>query len=207
MKNSLHYFPLVVFIILSTSCGKKSKTKNSSESELVNLVNAVQEQIMVQGNISEEEEQVLLGLCNIISHDDGLSNFNPEDRMVLKDVELVPIYEGCEGLTKDETRACFKAKVNAFIKREFNVEVSKKLNLSDPKQVDVFFIIDKNGAVSGLKVRDSDVSVQGEILRVLRKLPVMTPAIHNGQQVSVLCSAIITYGNDIDVEVVYIPEQ
>jgi acyl-coenzyme A thioesterase PaaI-like protein len=58
-----------------------------------------------------------------------------------------------------------------------------------------------------MKVRDSEVTVQAEILRVLRKIPVMKPAIHNGDPVSVICSIIVTYGNNIDVDVVYIPER
>ena len=58
-----------------------------------------------------------------------------------------------------------------------------------------------------MKVRNSEVTIQSEILRVLRKMPVMTPAIHNGESVSVLCSMIVKYGNDIEIDVVYIPER
>ena len=38
-------------------------------------------------------------------------------------------------------------------------------------------------------------------------MPVMKPAIHNGKSVPVLCSIIVKYGNEIDVDVVYIPER
>jgi hypothetical protein len=58
-----------------------------------------------------------------------------------------------------------------------------------------------------MKVRDSEVTVQAEILRVLRKIPAMKPATHNGESVSVLCSIIVTYGNNVEVDVVYIPER
>ena len=34
----------------------------------------------------------------------------------------------------------------------------------------------------------------------------MKPAIHNGQPVSVLCSIVVNYGKEIDVDVAYIPE-
>ena len=46
-----------------------------------------------------------------------------------------------------------------------------------------------------------------EILRVLRKIPVMRPATHNGESVAVLCSIILSYGDEIEVEAVYIPER
>jgi hypothetical protein len=170
-------------------------------------INAVQEQVMAQGNITEEEEQALLSLCSIVSHDDGLATYTTDNSIILKDVEIAPVYNGCEDLTIEETRECFNDKVSAFIKREFNMNVSKDLNLSEPKQVEVFFIINEKGNLTGMKVRDSEVTVQAEILRVLRKTPVMKPATQNGESVSVLCSIIITYGNNIVVDVVYIPER
>ncbi|MDO1500908.1 hypothetical protein Q2T40_12275 [Winogradskyella maritima] len=207
MKYPFYRLTFLVLIVLYISCGQNSKSQNSSESELINRVNAVQEQIMVQGNMSEEEEQALLSLCNIISKDDGLSNVSTENQMVLRDVETAPIYEGCEELTNEETEECFKTKVASFVKREFNLNLLRDLNLSEPKQVDAFFVIDQSGNVAGFKVRESEVTIQGEILRVLRKLPVMKPAIHNGKPVSVLCSIIVTYGDDIDIEVVYVPER
>ncbi len=162
---------------------------------------------MAQGNMTAAEEQALLGLCSIVSHDDGLATYTTDNSMVLKDVEFVPVYYGCEGLSKEETRACFTNKVSAFIKREFNLSIPQKLNLAKPKQVEAFFIINENGNLTGMKVRDSEATVQAEILRVLRKMPVMKPATQNGERVSVLCSLIISYGATIDVTVVYIPER
>ncbi|MGS2727342.1 hypothetical protein ACU8DI_12095 [Psychroserpens sp. BH13MA-6] len=197
---------IISFTLLYVSCQDSSKTSAPIESELITKINAVQEQVMAQGHMSKEEEEALLGLCSIVSHNDGLANYDPEERMLLKDVDFAPIYDGCEELSKDETRTCFKDKVSAFIKREFNLELSKELHLSEPKHVDVFFIINTSGNVTGMKVRNSEVTIQGEILRVLRKLPVMQPAVHNGHSVSVLCSVVIKYGNQIDIDFVYIPE-
>ncbi|EDP69817.1 hypothetical protein FBALC1_09807 [Flavobacteriales bacterium ALC-1] len=197
---------LLLILSLAFSCGE-STSSNTSESELIMKINAVQEQVMAQGNITKEEEQAMLSLCSIMSHDDGLANYSPDNRMILKDVEIVPIYDGCEKLSEDETKACFNNKVSTFIKREFNLNVSRDLNLSEPKQVEAFFIIDQTGNLTGMKVRDSEVTIQGEILRVLRKMPIMKPAFHNGESVSVLCSMIIKYGNDIEIDMVYIPER
>ena len=97
--------------------------------------------------------------------------------------------------------------MSTFIEREFNLNLSKDLNLSEPKLVEAFFIINEKGNLTGMKVRDSEVTVQAEILRLLRKTPVMKPATQNGESVSVLCSIVITYGNNIEVDVVYIPER
>jgi hypothetical protein len=191
----LLFFPLVSF-------GQKN-----TESELIIKINAVQQQVMAQGNITEEEERAILSLCSIMSKDDGLANYSPDDRMILKDVEIAPVYNGCEKLSEKEIKKCFNNKVSTFIKREFNLNISRDLNLSEPRQVEAFFIINENGNLTGMKVRNSELTIQAEILRVLRKVPVMKPAIHNGNNVAVLCSIIVKYGNEIEVDVVYIPER
>ena len=129
-------------------------------------INAVQQQVMVQGNITKDEEQAMLSLCSIMSRDDGLANYNPDNRMILKDVEIAPVYNGCEGLSKEEIKKCFNNKVSTFIKREFNLSLSKDLNLSEPKQVEAFFVINENGNLTGMKVRNSELNIQAEIVRV-----------------------------------------
>ena len=192
---------LLLLLIPLVSFGQKN-----TESELIMKINAVQQQVMVQGNITKDEEQAMLSLCSIMSRDDGLANYNPDNRMILKDVEIAPVYNGCEGLSKEEIKKCFNNKVSTFIKREFNLSLSKDLNLSEPKQVEAFFVINETGNLSGMKVRNSELNIQAEILRVLRKIPVMKPAIHNGKSVAVLCSIIVKYGNEIEINVVYVPE-
>ena len=192
---------LLLLLIPLVSFGQKN-----TESELIMKINAVQQQVMAQGNITEDEEQAMLSLCSIMSRDDGLANYNPDNRMILKDVEIAPVYNGCEELSEEEIKECFNNKVSTFIKREFNLSLSKDLNLSEPNQVEAFFIINENGNLTGMKVRNSELTIQAEILRVLRKMPVMKPAIHNGKSVAVLCSIIVKYGNEIEIDAVYVPE-
>ena len=192
---------LLLFIPL-VSFGQKN-----TKSELIMKINAVQQQVMAQGNITEDEEQAMLSLCSIMSSDDGLANYNPDNRMILKDVEIAPVYNGCKELSEEEIRKCFNNKISKFIKQEFNLNISRDLNLSEQKQVEAFFIINENGNLTGMKVRNSELTIQAEILRVLRKVPVMKPAIHNGNSVAVLCSIIVKYGNEIEVDAVYIPER
>ena len=209
-KQNLHYLTsilLIPFFLTSSSCNQASEPSNTTESDLMMKINAVQEQIMAQGNMTEVEERAISSLCSIISKDDGLANYNPEDRMILKDVDIAPVYNGCEERSVEKTRECFDNNIAAFIEREFNLSVSKDLNLQEPKQVEAFFIVNDKGYPSGLKVRNAEVSVQAEILRVLRKIPRMKPAIHNGKSVSVLCSIIVRYGNNVEVENIYIPER
>ena len=192
---------LLLLLIPLVSFGQKN-----TKSELIMKINAVQQQVMAQGNITEDEEQAMLSLCSIMSRDDGLANYNPDNRMILKDVEIAPVYNGCEELSEEEIKECFNNKVSTFIKREFNLSLSKDLNLLEPNLVEAFFIINENGNLTGMKVRNSELTIQAEILRVLRKMPVMKPAIHNGKSVAVLCSIIVKYGNEIEIDAVYVPE-
>ena len=197
----------IFIVLLCFSCKEESNSVKNTESDLITKINAVQEQVMAQGNMTEIEEQALLSLCSIVSHDDGLANYTTDNSMILKDVEIAPVYNGCEELSIEQTRECFNEKVAAFVKREFNLSLLKELNLSEPKKVEAFFIITENGNLTGMKVRDAEVTIQAEILRVLRKMPIMKPAINNGKSVSVLCSMIVKYGNDIEIDLVYIPER
>tara|TARA_R110002049_G_scaffold273751_8_gene451600 strand:- start:1073 stop:1732 length:660 start_codon:yes stop_codon:yes gene_type:complete len=207
MTQRLVFIAILAINFFCSSCKELPDASISTESKLIMKINAVQEQIMAQGNVTEVEEQALLSLCNIISQNDGMAVYTSENSKLLKDVEKTPIYNGCMELSKEEIRECFNKKISAFIKQEFNLNISKDLNLMESKQVEAFFIIDKNGKLTGMKVRDSELTIQAEILRVLRKIPTMKPASHHGVNVAVLCSMIVSYGDEIEAKMIYIPER
>ena len=73
LLGSLLFQYLQLFLCVF-SCNEAPSSTSKMESELIIKINAVQEQIMAQGNITENEEQALLSLCSIISHNDGLAN-------------------------------------------------------------------------------------------------------------------------------------
>ena len=211
-KKILGNYNLVVMSLMllgltNVACKEANTTQKTTESELIQRINAVQEQVMVQGNMSEAEEQAIMSLCSILTQNDGLANYDPNQRLILKDVDMAPIFPGCDESTAEKTRICFNNNIASFFEQEFNLSLSRDLNLPEPKQVDAFFIVDTYGKVSGLKVRNAEVNIQAEILRVLRSLPTMKPAVKDGDLASVLCSLRITYGKDIKGEVVYIPER
>ncbi len=196
-------YSILFLTLLSLSCGQKSQTSGKSESELINKINAVQQQMMVQGNISEEEELAMSSLCSLI-RDDDFDDYGRDDVIIFKDIENAPIYNGCEGLSEEETKKCFNESISIFIKQEFNLSISNALDLSEPQQVAAFFVIDENGKLSGMKIRDSEVTIQAEIARVLKKVPKMKPATQDGINAPVLCSMLVTYGSEVIIELTYI---
>ena len=200
IQKVLFILPLI-FLIFLNSCQQNT---NSSESELINKINAVQKQMMVQGNISEEEELAMSSLCVLMSRDDNFDYYGRNDVIIFKDIENAPIYNGCEGLSEEETKKCFNESISKFIKQEFNLSITNALDLSEPQQVAVFFVIDENGKLSGMKIRDSEVTIQAEIARVLKKIPKMKPATQDGINAPVLCSMIVTYGSELIIELTYI---
>ena len=56
-----------------------------------------------------------------------------------------------------------------------------------------------------MKIRDTELTIQAEIARVLKKVPKMKSATQDGIKVPVLCSVLLTYGNEIIIELKYIP--
>ena len=205
IQQALVFFSLTLFILFSVSCGQESQSSGKSESKLIKKVKAVQRQIMIQGNMSEEEELALSSLCSLIPDNDGFDKFSLLDAILFKDVKNAPIYNGCEGLSEEETKKCFNESVIKFIKQEFKSSINNALDISKPQQVAAFFVIDENGKLSGMKIQDAELTIQAEIARVLKKLPNMKPASQDGINVSVLCSMLVTYGSEIIIEFVYIP--
>ena len=197
-------YSILFLTLLSLSCGQKSQTSGKSESELINKINAVQKQMMVQGNINEEEELAMSSLCSLMSRDDDFDDYGRDDVIIFKDIENAPIYNGCEGLSEEETKKCFNESISKFIKQEFNSSIANALDISEPQQVAFFFIIDENGKLSGMKIRDAELTIQAEIARVLKKIPKMKPATQDGINAPVLCSMLVTYGSEIIIELTYI---
>ena len=212
-RENFHHpliYCLIIFLtLINVSCGQESQTSGKSESILINKVSAVQQQMMIQGNISEEEELAISSLCSLISLNDSLDNSmeGMDNAIIFKDVENAPIYIGCEGLSEEETKKCFSESISKFIKQEFNSSIANALDLSEPQQVAAFFVIDENGNLSTMKVRVADVTIQAEIGRVLKKIPKMKPASQDGNNVLVLCSILVTYGSEISIDFVYIPSK
>ena len=203
--QSLIISSIIFLTLLCVSCGQESQSSKNTESKLINKVKAVQRQMMVQGNMSEEEELALSSLCSLIPDNDGFNKYSPDDAILFKDVKNVPIYNGCEGLSEEGTKKCFNESIVKFIKQEFNSSIASALDISEPKQVAAFFVIDENGNLSGMKIQDAELTIQAEIGRILRKIPKIKPATQDGINLPVFCSILVTYGSEITIEFKYIP--
>ena len=150
---------------------------------------------MIQGNISKKEQQALLSLASLVATDeDFTSSKDMENAIPFDDVETIPTFSGCESFSGKDLKRCFKEKIHQIFKDQFNPNIAKELGITEQKNVEVFFRVTKNGNISNLKVRDANVVVQAEIVRILKQLPVMKPGSQNGETVDVMCAMKIPYG-------------
>lgn len=107
----------------------------------------------------------------------------PDDIIDFKKLEDAPIFAGCEGLEKEESKKCFTKGISNFINKRFNAGVAE--NLSGKQKIWVEFKVDKNGEIVDIKARSLHKSLEKEAIRVVEKLPTMTPGKQRNRPVSV----------------------
>jgi len=122
---------------------------------------------------------------------------NPENtnKSVLIDlVEQVPIFPGCEKLsTNAERKTCFSKKISKLIQRKFNTGIGDELGLAGEQTIHVQFKIDKTGNVADIKTNAKYSELEREAIRVVGKIPSMTPGKQQDENVSVMYTLPITF--------------
>ncbi len=108
-------------------------------------------------------------------------------------IDQVPVFPGCEGLTKGKQKQCTTEKITEHIVKSFNTEIGVKLGVIGRQRIYVIFKIDKNGDVVGVRSRASHPDLEAEAIRVVNSLPKMIPGKHKGKQVEVPYSLPIIF--------------
>jgi len=107
-------------------------------------------------------------------------------------IEDVPIFPGCESVSKSERRNCFQDKINQHIRRNFRYpEIAQEMGIQG--RVYVNFIIDKDGSITNIRMRGPDKNLENEAQRIISRLPQMTPGKQRGRAVRVPFSIPITF--------------
>lgn len=186
LKHMLFLYSACI-MTLSTACKQKASSSGHLNSELLQKIDAVHQQMQIQGNINEEERNAIKSLASLVSLDGLKSSQDTSNNntFLFNEVENVPIYPGCEDLNPEDTKQCFIDNVTQFITTEFDTNIAKNLKLSGVQEIEIFFKINEKGYVSNIKVRDTYLELQAEAVRVLNKIPRMIPASKNGTSVGV----------------------
>ncbi len=97
-------------------------------------------------------------------------------------IEEVPIFPGCED-SKDK-RACFQAMMIKHVNKNFRYPESA-IEMGLEGRVFIQFTIQKDGSIGDIKMRGPDRILETEAVRIIKKLPQMTPGKQRGKNVRV----------------------
>lgn len=103
----------------------------------------------------------------------------------LMPLEQVPVFPGCEDLSKEESKLCFSKKIAQFVNKHFNTGLAEDLNLKGKQRIFVQFVIDKQGKVTDIKTWAPHAGLEKETLRVINELPLMKPGMQHLKPVKV----------------------
>ena len=107
-------------------------------------------------------------------------------------IEDVPLFPGCERVSKSQRRNCFQEKIQQHIRKNFRYpEIAQEMGIQG--RVFVQFTIGKDGSISGIRTRGPDKNLEKEADRIIAKLPRMTPGKQRGRPVRVPFSVPITF--------------
>ena len=107
-------------------------------------------------------------------------------------IEDVPIFPGCENVSKAERRDCFQDQMNKHIRKNFRYpEIAQEMGIQG--RVYVNFIISKDGSITNIRMRGPDKNLEKEAERIISRLTNMTPGKQRGRAVRVPFSIPITF--------------
>ena len=155
---------------------------------------AIQESIKIVDDIKEIEETVIVStetnqtdaiperVVNVV--DVKVKVVEEEVEVAFAVIEDVPVYPGCEGLSKNESKDCFQRKIQEHVVKNFRYPEAA-LELGIQGRVSVMFVIDSNGYPIGVRSRGPDKILEKEAERIIGLLPKMQPGKQRGRAVKV----------------------
>ncbi len=122
-----------------------------------------------------------------------LSEFIDGDTVPFGVIDEVPIFPGCEN--ESDQRACFQQMIQQHISKNFRYPLeAQKQGIQG--RVSVLFVIAKDGNIQGLKARGPHKLLEDEVIRIISRLPKMTPGKGDGKVVNVPFSIPVTFKLD-----------
>ncbi|MBT7546599.1 MAG: TonB family protein [Cryomorphaceae bacterium] len=107
-------------------------------------------------------------------------------------IEDVPIFPGCESVSKSQRRACFQEQMNKHIRKNFRYpDIAQEMGIQGRGYVN--FIISRDGSITNIRMRGPDKNLENEAARIIGRLPRMTPGRQRGVPVKVPFSIPITF--------------
>ncbi|GLU42694.1 energy transducer TonB [Allomuricauda sp. NBRC 101325] len=151
--------------------------------EVVEDEEEVEETVIESTETSQEEEVVEIEEVEVEEVEEDIS-------VPFAVIEDVPVFPGCEGAS--DKKACFQEQMQAHIRKNFRYpEIAQEMGVQG--RVSVIFVIQKDGSIGDIRMRGPDKNLEAEALRIIEKLPKMTPGKQRGRPVKVPFSIPITF--------------
>jgi len=112
------------------------------------------------------------------------------EEITFTSIEKAPIFPGCEGA--EDPRACFNEKIMRHISKNFHYPEEAQM-AGIQGQVSTVFTINQEGVIEHIKTRGPHALLEGEVKRIVERLPNMQPGRHQGKAVAVPYSIPVTF--------------
>lgn len=154
---------------------------------------SVQENIQIVENVEEIEETVIEStetnqdeaVAEVVEVEEiEVVEVEEEVEVAFAVIENVPVFPGCEGLSKTKSKACFQQKIQEHVVKHFTYPPAA-LDLGIQGRVSVIFVVDSKGYVKGIRSRGPDKILEKEAERIIGLLPRMKPGRQRGKPVKV----------------------
>lgn len=151
--------------------------------EVVEDEEEVEETVIESTESNQEEEVVEVEDVEVEEIDEDIS-------VPFAVIEDVPVFPGCE--RAKNKKDCFQEQMQKHIRKNFRYpEIAQELGVQG--RVSVVFVIQKDGSIGNIRMRGPDKNLEAEALRIIKKLPKMTPGKQRGRAVKVPFSIPITF--------------
>lgn len=105
-------------------------------------------------------------------------------------IDEVPIFPGCENAV--DKRTCFQEKMVEHIRKHFNYpQEAQKQGIQG--RVSILFHINGNGDITNIKTKGPNPILEAEAIRIINRLPKMTPGKQDGKPADVVFAIPITF--------------
>lgn len=182
--------PMILGMLVYTSCGNQKKLTEKRESSLVEQINQLKYTIESKEEIkSEEEKQAMISLSKTLNK----TKYKNAKDVPFSVVDQVPIFPGCEDVDKSEQKSCLSLNLSKHINENFNTKIADSFGLKGKQRINVIFKINKEGNVVDARSRGPHANLEAEAIRVIYTIPKLIPGKHKGKAVNVPYSLPIVF--------------
>lgn len=149
------------------------------------------EETLLQSTESNQEEKIqIINVTDVVYEEEE----EEIENVPFTVVENIPIFPGCENVRgKENQKRCMSEKIDALVKREFDVGIGEEMGLTGMNRIFVIFKIDEKGEVADIEVRGPNKRLEDEAVRVVKMLPKMVPGRQRDKAVAVQYSLPIMF--------------